>query len=390
MIRRKLGEYNALLVLFLMLPFKLLGDISSYLFNIFVPSMTIFAIPFFLIGIFLFPIKINLRKKIIVFLIGIFFASGIVSIVLNTIIYYISTISYIIILNSIITSLLMYFIFFYMGLYYQDFEKIILKVISFTLLIVGICVIFTQIYVKDVWMQLNKSGSYLRISDTYVFMLLLVISRMKSLKTSLFFAVFSFFVVFFLGSRSSLLFYIISISMYIYYCSFIIKKNIFMIFFLIISIVSPFILQSIKWKDIVMDNFQDFRIISTLEADGGGGIDTRKIFLENGLMRIIENPFTGNIYKRFYLDNTGGNYIHNILFLWDDFGILVFGVAILLILWLFIEVIRSKEYFYFMLPILFCILSMLFARAYTFPYIFLFLGIYLNLKTSCLNINKRG
>ena len=128
------------------------------------------------------------------------------------------------------------------------------------------------------------------------------------------------------------------------------------------------------------ESFSDTRIGYTVESSSSGD-DARTIFLNLGLERISVNPFTGNLYTRLKEEEGGGNYIHNILFLLDDYGLFVFLPIIFLIFWTLIKSFKEKEYFFLLMPLIFCLLSMVFSRAYAFPYFFFFLGIYINLSS---------
>ena len=379
--RKIVGDYTGLLIFFLAVPLKLLGDIAAYLFGLPVPSMTAIALPFVLISIILLPIKVSSQDRIGFSLICFFFFSFFCILAVNIIFYHNSLLDAII-LNAVFTSVLMYLILFFSGIYYFRFEKIIFSTLFFIVVTVSILIIFTQLYLKDVWQQLNESGSYLRIADIYALISLMVISRLKSLILILSLIVMVSLTLLYIGSRSSLMFFLVSIIFYIFYLIVFLKVSsqfITAIVFFLFSMAIFFVLSdsaSAVWG-LLQTQFSDTRIGYTVESSTGGGADTRANFFHIGLDRIYSNPFSGNIYERVN-GGIGGEYIHNILFLWDDFGIFVFGLIMALIIWLLVKTSSDKNTSYLLMPILFCLLSMLFARAYAFPYIFLFFGIYLS------------
>lgn len=379
-IRRLVGDYLGLLSIFLILPLKLISDILAYLYNIPVPSTTIIAFPIMLLALFLFPFRVNGLNKNVKLVLVCFFSFFILSVSFNFIAYHTSNFN-LVIFNLFFTSFFMYFLSFYSGLYYLRFYKIVNWCFCFTIIGVTGLILYTQFFLKDVWGQLNEYGAYLRVADVYAIILLLIMPVIKSnfLKFNL--LIFSTLTLLYIGSRSSLVFFLASYFIFYIYNVFSLKIKIKSMFLVIMIIFSSIIIfEGLNTTQKISDSFSDTRIGYTVESSSGGD-DARTIFLNSGLKRIFLNPFTGNIYTRLKEEESGGNYIHNILFLLDDYGLFVFLPVIFLIFWTLMMAFKEKEYFFLFMPLIFCLLSMVFSRAYAFPYFFFFLGIYINLNS---------
>lgn len=379
-IRRVLGDYLGLLSILLLLPLKLISDILAYLYNIPVPSATIIALPIMFLAFIFFPIRFNDLNKNIKLMLGCFFSFFIISICLNFIFYHTSNFN-LVVFNLLFVSFFMYLLSFYSGLYYLRFKREVDRFLFLTLCIVTGSILYAQFFLKDVWSQLNEYGAYLRIADIYAIILLLIMPTMKSNFIKLGLLILGSLTLLYIGSRSSLVFFLAAFFVFYIYglIGFRIKvRSMLLVVFMVVSL--GFIFLGLAKTYSFSNHFSETRIGYTVESSEGGD-DARKIFLKAGLERISVNPFTGNIYARLKEEESGGNYIHNILFILDDYGFFVFSSLVCLIFWLIIKIFKEKEFFFLLMPVIFCLLSMLFSRAYAFPYFFFFLGIYINLNS---------
>lgn len=376
--RRVVGDYLGLLLIILVFPLKLISDILAYLYNIPVPSATIIAFPVLLLALLFFPIRINQLNKYPKIILICFFSFFIISVCLNFILYHTSKFN-LVVFNLFLSSFFMYFLLFYSGLYYLKFKKIVDQCFCFTLCVVTGVVLYTQFFLKDVWAQLNEYGAYLRIADVYSIILLLIIPVIKSNFLKFGLLILGALTLLYIGSRSSLVFFLAAVFIFYAYSLISLKIKTTSIFSLIVLVFSLIIVVgNLSEKYSFYESFSDTRIGYTVESSSSGD-DARTIFLNLGLERISVNPFTGNLYTRLKEEEGGGNYIHNILFLLDDYGLFVFLPILFLIFWTLIKSFKEKECFFLLMPLIFCLLSMVFSRAYAFPYFFFFLGVYINL-----------
>ncbi|SEM10960.1 hypothetical protein [Acinetobacter sp. DSM 11652] len=372
------SDYLGLTLIVLILPFKLVTDILAYLFNLSIPSGTILSFPILLLIFFFFPLKvskINKKPKLILIF---FFSFFLLSIVFNFIIHHFSRLN-LVIFNLFLSSFCMFFLYFFSGIYYIKFNETLNSIFFFIILIITSVILYTQFFLKNVWEQLNEYGAYLRVADVYAFILLFIIPNLKYkiLKFGLFFL--GILSLLYIGSRSSLIFYLMSFFLFFICGLFGLKIKVASVFSSLILFLSLIIFLTSLTKNYIFDYFADTRIGYTFTSSSGGD-GARDDFFNSGLERIYANPLTGNIYSRLHEDEGGGNYIHNFLFLLDDYGVFVFLPFIFLVVWTLKRGLSEKKHFYLLLPLIFCLLSMSFSRAYAFPYFFFLLGIYISLK----------
>lgn len=414
-----------LIVLLLVFPFKLLIDLLVYLYGFNFISPTILAIPlivfyFFILVIYSYrngscvTISLTSLNKIGIILHSIFFISFFSSLILNVIRYHnFSFLLNEIVINHLATSGILFLVYLYAGYFFLYFERQFLYFSFMLILVFSVILLVTELYYNiNIWMELNESGAYLRIADVYAVTSLIILARFQVLKfLRIVLIILNVLVLLYFGSRSSFIFYLIALMLYsigiivmdlsnliglilnrkdrgtLLYCRY--KKYLLLYLCILFGCIGVF-LTLVNSKlfgfstNSIISNFSDFRIFQALGSPDADS--SRVIFLQNGISRILNNPFTGNIYDRLihdssYFDTKGGNYIHNILFLLDDYGVLTFLIFLLLIVWLFycLKIFKIKE---FVLPVLFCLLSLFFTRAYGYPYIFFFLGICLSISNS--------
>lgn len=358
------------------IPLKLLADIYSYLYNANIPSAITIALPISLMAAIFYPPQIYKKSRSLIKITCLFLLLLIVSIITQIIFTKKSMGINSTTINSINTSLFLYIVYLVAGYGYACNENLSLAILKFSCLIGYTIIILTQIYIKDVWLTLNEYGAYLRIADLMCIISLICISKTKSVYIKITFSILSAISLLYIGSRSSLLFFLFSLG--IGFILSIQRTNAMYIIFSIIGLIF-IIFVSKNFLGNIENLFYETRIGQTMLTEGGGGVDERQRLLELGLERIEKNPLLGNWQNRLFNSNDGGDYIHNILFLWDDFGLTVFSLMAIIITLIYIHVKDNKNIF--ISTYLFITLSMLFARAYTFPYIFFVAGILSNKNT---------
>jgi len=282
-------------------------------------------------------------------------------------------------LNSIGTSVGLYVVYLVAGAGYVRDEILAHRFLKLLFVSSTIAIVVTQLLFSDVWLTLNESGAYLRIADLYCLMTLLIISRMQGTAIRAATVLVAAPALLFLGSRSSLLFFGVALAAVAGWKIIRLKFNkrltLTMIGLAVMALVAVAVDPSLL--DLLWRTFSETRIGQTLETEGNGGLDTRGDYFRAGLERIVDNPLFGNWQYRLFLSDTGGDYIHNVLFLWDDYGFFVFFLMVLLLFFILIKIGRRGELNHHLASLLFCIFSMVFARAYAFPYFFFFVGIVL-------------
>ena len=117
-------------------------------------------------------------------------------------------------------------------------------------------------------------------------------------------------------------------------------------------------------------------------------IARNKLF-DSGLNDILENPLLGKFGGQLtssITDATGrrwGGYIHNILSYYRQFGLIPFILLVNLLVHSTNKLVKTNKKF---IPILlFLLISILFSRSYSFPFVFIIIGVTISFQ---LNNNK--
>lgn len=138
-----------------------------------------------------------------------------------------------------------------------------------------------------------------------------------------------------------------------------------------------------------IDSLKEYRIIKLLSYKEDISYIARNRLFDSGLNDILENPLSGKFGGQLtssITDETGrrwGAYIHNILSYYRQFGLIPFVFLINLLVYSSVKLFNADKKF---IPILlFLLISILFSRSYSFPFIFIIFGITISFK---LNNNK--
>lgn len=280
-------------------------------------------------------------------------------------------------INSVVTSLGLYLVYLAAGMAYQEKSRVVAISIVGAFLVSTIAILVSEFYLTKVWAKLNESGSYLRIADLYVILAFLLISNSETRIAKILILIISIPVLLYLGSRSSLLFYIFAIILAFFFHLARVQLG-KMVIYALIAISAGVTLWALdaSYLPLIERATEDNRITQTLASEGYGGVDGRAHLFRAGLERIYSQPFTGNWQFRLSKSSdNGGDYMHNALFMWDDFGIFIFGTLLILIFGISHKVLTVSRHTKFAGMLCFILLSMAFTRAYAFPYLFFLAGI---------------
>lgn len=362
-----------IVVFFIAIPIKLLLDILLYLYFSFEynPIMLIAAPLSAIAFILAMRVRHFINNITLLFIALIFFMSFIIFYRMANIGYLIETS---IVINTILSGPVLFLIYFVCGLHMSDIGRSEKLIIICSWIVSALLISLYNMGSVSVWHTLNENGSYLRIGDLFAILSLMTIAFSK--KFPLFSAAIilvSAFVLYIIGSRSSILFYVMALVIYICFLIFSGKRSnlLFLGAILLTIILSLFFL--INYSPL-MDQLLQGRIYYTIVQSGNfGGLDTRADLFDRGIQLGQDFPIFGSLHER-WRTGSGGDYIHSFLFVFADYGIFVFLILIILIMQPMIILKKqfSDEIF---LIYMFSIFAMLFARAYGFPYIFLVIGL---------------
>lgn len=210
------------------------------------------------------------------------------------------------------------------------------------------------------------SISYQLVADLLCILSFLTIAKYHKSKITFLNFIITIIILFILSSRSSILFYILTILLFLIY-----TKNIKTIVFSFIFII---LFSNFFYDSIISFYKQDARITKLLTFDTKDeiSINQRNIMLEKNLLDINENWFTGNLYGEFNTFKKSGTYIHNYLSYLQNFGFLPFVIFNILLLRIsYFILIKKDDSFdnrFIFLIFTFTLLSILFTRSYAAMY----------------------
>lgn len=245
----------------------------------------------------------------------------------------------------------------------------------------SLIVISFQAVLGDVWMQLNESGAYLRVSDLYAIAALLLIARSGTIAVTTIVVVVASLSILFLGSRSTLLFFLTAVAGWLAIEAlrhFLAKRHAPIVKVLAVNAavaaVGATYLVVARYFPALTDLFRMTRIGYTVfDSADYGGLGTRTEFMRAGLERIGEKVLGGSLFERIKGVDEAGDHIHNMLFVWDDFGLIAFVAMVLATGAISVSALVYRSFNgRLVAAVLFCLMSMMFTRAYAFPYLFAF------------------
>lgn len=270
----------------------------------------------------------------------------------------------------------------------KKITKLVYYGMVFILIIVSI---EKDISLSNVIFEKNlDNGYYLYIGDTFFIMSIIVYFLAKN---KLLYITNSFFWLYKIGSRTSLLCFIaFSILTFIFYVKnnkiSVLRKSYSIILILFLFICSIMFVPKLSDNSTVLDA-RMIAIFSTNQIEQDSSFNSRKDISQKNINDLHNIWFMGRVLREFDISASIGAYSHNLLSYWIEFGILPF----ILIIYLVIRVIfiavkgflyKDKFLDFSIIVILSLMPAALFIRGYAFPYIWfiVFAGrnLYLKIK----------
>ncbi|MGL5486327.1 MAG: O-antigen ligase family protein [Shewanella sp.] len=172
---------------------------------------------------------------------------------------------------------------------------------------------------------IGDSFNYLSFADKFAILsiFLIAFSSTSTIKSVLF--IFSVLILYIVGSRSSLVFFIISGMAYLFF-----KKPRMSFFYLSILIVA----LSFFSKNELVYYFglvpkSERMIARVIDSSNDASEVGRAAYLSSGLDDIQNNPITGDFLGQVKKFGTIGSWIHNGLSYWHQFGLMVFVIYVM-------------------------------------------------------------
>ncbi len=273
-------------------------------------------------------------------------------------------------LTIISKTMIQAWLFWFAGLYIEEIFKKerFWKFLSFLWLIFVCIIINNAIYNTSFLIILNGNQIYLMLADSFAMLSIFILCKNKNYQIQLLIIILSIICLFALWSRASLYCYMLTIILFLFK-----NRNIYL--GIIVILFSIFVYTN---DNII--SLADNRMIRMLYGGYDASQSMRSQQLNQGIQDLKEvwilGSFMGDIEKNFGLR---GEYIHNHLSFWRQYGFIPFIIFISLIIsimyksiiyWMFEKNQKEVPLFLFYFSI-FCISEIILARSYVFPYVWL-------------------
>ncbi|OEF10074.1 hypothetical protein [Aliivibrio logei] len=279
--------------------------------------------------------------------------------------------------------------------YQINIRKLLLSKLTFVLLFPAV---FILCHIKgfrlDYSLLKDPSliGVYLIVGDALCFSAIFWCIRNNINLSSFIMMIFFLIVLYLNNSRASFFVFCIVFILTLWYFYFF-KKTIIVI---IISILS-LILILIYYDSIMMVLSLNERMALVLSGGTDYSSNSRSLLLSSGFDSILNHWFIGDLGGQINSSGRLGGYIHNVLSYWRQFGLAVFLLLLIPMIYLFLYMLSiphkiNKEYECEYLVSLMCmsmaVIMIFFARSIPYYLLFLALGLTDNFRIMYLNKNN--
>ena len=235
--------------------------------------------------------------------------------------------------------------------------------------IVFVCIIINNALTNQSFLIiLNGNPIYLMLADSFAMLSIFVLCKNKNYKFQFIIIILSVICLLALWSRAALYCYMLTLILFLY------KNRSMYLTFLF------FMLFSFIYMNIDIVNMADERMTRLLYGTYDVSQSMRDEQLEKGIEDLKDvwlfGSFMGDIEKNF---GSRGNYIHNYLSFWRQYGIIPFMLFVFMVIsitykslmyWLFEPDPDNVPMFLFYFTV-FCLSEIILARSFVFPYIWL-------------------
>lgn len=247
----------------------------------------------------------------------------------------------------------------------------------FILLILEKLINLDSSYIR-IFLDTEGSGVYLYLGDTFAVIAIFLISLLSNKVIKFLLVIVSLVILFVIGSRSSMFIFLV-VLLFMMFKENNIKQNMF----ILISLIS-FANYTISYLDIDIENNRMFVLVSSDKVDISK--QERSNMLSIGIEDIKNNPIIGNYGGQFYYEKNYGNYIHNILSFYRQYGLIVFiGLIIIFFyilrhyyFWMRNDYDNSLNYIFYIS--IFIIMELLLTRSYTTLHFWFAIGLFADPK----------
>lgn len=241
--------------------------------------------------------------------------------------------------------------------------------------------VFISFYLNG-FVDANNAVNYLSIGDNFAILSFFILNSTVKYKKKIFLIANSIFVLYLIGSRTSLIVFILCILFCTALDFFKIKSTYKKI--AIVLTASILIAASLLFLPVVQKNslnFSNNRMVSLLtnNREKDYSYEERKRLFEIGVEQVKRNWFKGQMFAEYEIGV--GEYIHNILSYWQEYGIIVFLFLLYLSSKVFVKNVfnsfklsnRNNEYL--VMNSMYIIICSFISRAYVNPLIWFALSL---------------
>jgi hypothetical protein len=233
----------------------------------------------------------------------------------------------------------------------------------------------------------DKKSMYLLFADFYAVSALILMGLCRTARATILISIASAIILFFLSSRASLFFFVLTTIAY----GAIARSAGVKVSLVIALLVSAAILPSIDISRFGATERMTVFFERGLQADAS--FIGRMRLLSNGVVEILNNPLTGAYNSLVDQNNNVTSYIHNILSYWQLYGFFVFALMTLLLIYLpaiFIKRNLTGQRVSDLEPSvratclisIFVLLQVITARAYVWHFSWLLIGIMCTMRSN--------
>lgn len=293
--------------------------------------------------------------------------------------------------KTILMSGVMFFLGSLINYYFIIFESMKFKRILYIGYVFFVAFIFYGIYLNPVKningfsIYIERYMNYLIIADSFAIFSLLIIAMTNKITNKVLLFALSTFCLSALYSRTSFVFFLITMLIYFTYLFFNRKnqkRSLLPYFLLILFIIIALFL-------IINSQSTENRVIHTLlNIENDGSLNVRNDIAYLWFKDIGSFWLSGSfLYEAIKYGE--GLYIHNLLSFWSAYGLIPFLLFIFIIVQIFLKILKllkkeSNVVSFLFLIMIFMTLSIIFSRAYTYIFIWFLIAAGAN-----INLNKR-
>jgi hypothetical protein len=231
------------------------------------------------------------------------------------------------------------------------------------------------LYVDAVALDVNEGISYQSWGDLFAIVALLSFGSANKIE-KLLIGIFYLLILFAIPSRSSLLFYIVTLGLYFLYIGWT-RMKIISILFGLMAIVVVYIYGSelTGFLEVILG---DSRHVTLIEQEKSESNYVRYMTIIYGTEAFMASPLIGDYaFQLKYLSNAG-LYMHNFFDFFVQYGLVGFILLFLVLYFAYKDIIRKKIYVEsnesLVLVTIFCFSSFMAARNYAATYLFVGIG----------------